>query len=280
MADRVTRVRLSLVAQDYTAGMEKAAKATRDVNSESQKLAAQKEVFDAIGKASLAVGALAAAGVALAVAKFAEFDKQMSAVQAATHESATNMAALRDAALEAGADTVFSATEAAQAVEELGKAGVSTADTLSGGLTGSLDLAAAGGLAVGRAAEVAASALTQFGLAGKDVPHVADVLAAGAGKAQGSVEDMSQALNQSGLVASQMGLSLEETVGSLSSFASAGLVGSDAGTSFRSALLRLANPTTRRARLWLTSASLHTTPLASSSAWSRWPASSSRSSVV
>lgn len=243
MADRVTKVRLSLVAQDYIAGMEKAAKATRDVNSEAAKLDAQREVFDAVGKAALAVGTLAAAGVALAVAKYADFDKQMSAVQAATHETTQNMAALRDAALEAGADTVFSATEAASAIEELGKAGVSTADTLSGGLTGSLDLAAAGGLDVGRAAEVAASALTQFGLAGKDVPHVADVLAAGAGKAQGSVEDMSQALNQSGLVASQMGLSLEETVGSLSAFASAGLTGSDAGTSFRAALLRLANPT-------------------------------------
>ena len=51
MADRVTKVRLSLVAQDYIAGMDKAAKSTRDLNSESQKLAAQKEAFDAIGKA-------------------------------------------------------------------------------------------------------------------------------------------------------------------------------------------------------------------------------------
>lgn len=243
MADRVTKVRLSAVVSDYVAGMEKAARATRDVTSEASKLEAQKEVLDAVGAAALAVGALAAVGVGLAVVKFAEFDKQMSSVQAATQESTANMAALRGAALDAGAGTVFSATEAARAIEELGKAGVSTKDVLAGGLTGALDLAAAGELEVGRAAEVAASALTQFNLSGKDVPRVADILAAGAGKAQGSVEDMSQALGQSGLVASQMGLSLEETVGSLAAFASAGLIGSDAGTSFRSALLRLANPT-------------------------------------
>lgn len=243
MADRVTKVTLTAQVAGYVAGMEKAAKSTREVSTEAEKLAATHDKFQAVGRAAIAVGTLAAVGVGLAVSKFAEFDKAMSGVQAATHESVENMGALRDAALEAGAETVFSATEAAQAIEELGKAGVSTADTLNGGLKGALDLAAAGELAVGEAAEIAASALTQFNLAGTDVPHVADLLAAGAGKAQGSVQDMGQALNQAGLVASQMGLTIEETVGSLASFASAGLIGSDAGTSFRAMLLRLANPT-------------------------------------
>lgn len=243
MTDRVTKVRLSATVSEYVSGMEKAAKATRDVTSETGRLEAQKEALGAIGKAAVAVGAMAAAGVAIAVAKFSEFDQQMSNIQAATHESAENMALLRQASLDAGADTVFSATEAAQAVEELAKAGIETRDVLGGGLKGALDLAAAGQINVADAAETAASAMTQFSLAGKDVPHIADLLAAGAGKAQGSVGDLSAALNQSGLVASQMGLSIEETVGTLAAFASAGLVGSDAGTSFRAMLLRLANPT-------------------------------------
>src|SRR5699024_2639460 len=124
-----------------------------------------------------------------------------------------------------------------------------TADILGGGLDGALDLAAAGQLGVADAAEIAASAMTQFGLSGGDVSHIADLLAAGAGKAQGGVQDLGAALNQSGLVAAQMGLSLEETVGTLTAFASAGLVGSDAGTSFRAMLLRLANPTGKSAKL-------------------------------
>jgi TP901 family phage tail tape measure protein len=88
---------------------------------------------------------------------------------------------------------------------------VSTADVLGGGLKGALDLAAAGQLSVGEASETAASAMTQFGLKGAAVPHIADLLAAGAGKAQGSVHDMGMALNQSGLVAHQFGLSVEDT---------------------------------------------------------------------
>jgi TP901 family phage tail tape measure protein len=159
------------------------------------------------------------------------------------------MDVLREAAIEAGADTAFSATEAAQGIEELAKAGVSTTDILNGGLAGALDLAAAGGVSVEEAAESAASALTQFGLSGEDVPHVADLLAAAAGKAQGGVTDMSQALSQAGLVASNSGLSIEETTGVLAAFASAGLIGSDAGTSFKSMLQRLQNPSKESAQL-------------------------------
>ncbi|MDR6907465.1 TP901 family phage tail tape measure protein [Agromyces sp. 3263] len=243
MPERITRVTLTAQVGDYVAGMDKAARATKETANAAQKLTQSKKEFDAVGKASLALGALAAAGVGLAVSKFADFDKAMSAVQAATHETTENMALLRDAALEAGASTVFTASESAQALEELAKAGISTADALGGGLKGSLDLAAAGGLEVADAAEIAANALTVFNLAGADVPHVADVLAAGAGKAQGSVDDLSAALKQSGTVAAGMGISLEETVGSLALFASAGITGSDAGTSFRQMLLRLSNPT-------------------------------------
>jgi TP901 family phage tail tape measure protein len=124
-------------------------------------------------------------------------------------------------------------------IEALAKAGVSTTDILGGGLTGALSLAAAGNQSVGDAAETAASAMTQFKLSGKDIPHIADLLAAGAGKAQGEVSDLAMALNQTGLVASQTGLSINETTAGLAAFASAGLIGSDAGTSFKTMLLRL-----------------------------------------
>ena len=119
---------------------------------------------------------------------------------------------------------------------------MSSADILGGGLAGALNLAAAGEIEVGEAAEIAASAMTQFNLEGSDVGHVADLLAAGAGKAQGGVSDMGQALNQAGLIAGQVGLSIEETTGSLAAMASAGLVGSDAGTSLKTSLIALSSP--------------------------------------
>ena len=243
MASRVVKVELVLAAQGYARGVDEAAKKTRELGSEADKLAQKREAFNTLGTAAVGFGAAVAVGIGMAVSKFADFDQQMSYVQAATHETAENMDLLRDAALDAGARTVFSATEAAAAIEELSKAGVSTADILSGGLDAALDLAAAGGMQVADAAAVAATTLKQFGLQGRDASHIADLLAAGAGKAQGDVSDMAQALKQGGLVANQFGLSVDETVGTLSAFASAGMLGSDAGTSFRTMLLRLANPT-------------------------------------
>ena len=188
------------------------------------------------------VGLTAALGFGVAVKSAADFDQGMSDVAATGDDAKKNLGALRAEALQLGADTKFSATEAAAGVENLLKAGVSAQDTLGGGLKGALDLAAAGQISVADASETAATALTQFKLRGQDVPHVADLLAAGAGKAQGEVSDMAAALKQSGLVASQFGLSIEDTTGTLSAFASAGLIGSDAGTSFKTMLLALSNP--------------------------------------
>ena len=216
----------------------------------------QRAAWDTASTAMVGYGVAAAAASAYVVRSFADFDSAMSNVQAATHESAENMNQLREAAIQAGADTAFSASEAAGAIEELAKAGVSTADILNGGLKGSLDLAAAGGLGVADAAGIASVALTQFKLSGSDVGHVADLLAAGAGKAMGDVSDLGMALKQSGLVASQTGLSIEETTGALASFAAAGLLGSDAGTSFKTMLLNM-TPQSKQAAKYMEELGIH-----------------------
>lgn len=248
MALRTVGVKLQADVAGYMASMRQAGTATRGLVGEMDR-AAKAGHLDAVASqaAGMGVGLIGAAGMAVKFA--ADFDKQMSSVSAATNASAADMERMRAAALQAGADTKYSATEAAQGIEELAKAGVSTSAILSGGLSGALDLAAAGGLDVAEAAETAASAMTQFGLAGGQVPHIADLLAAAAGKAQGSVHDMGYALSQSGLVAHQMGLSVEDTTGTLAAFASAGLLGSDAGTSLKTAMLMLANPSEKAADL-------------------------------
>lgn len=256
MADRSIKVVLRANVEDFKKQMLEASKAAGKLGENikldeaesklgrlGQSLIVNREKWAAAGKATLAFStALGVVGLK-SVQTAADFDQAMSNVQAATHESTQNMDLLREAALQAGADTAFSAVEAASGIEELAKAGVSTTDILSGGLRGALDMAAAGQMEVGAAAELAATAMTQFRLSGDQIPHVADLLAAGAGKAQGSMSDLGYALKQAGLVASNTGLSLEETTGTLAAFASAGLIGSDAGTSFKSMLQRLQNPT-------------------------------------
>lgn len=247
MALRTVGVRLMAEVSDYQRKLRGAGMSTREFVGEMGKAAKSghlDRVADRAAVAGLAIGGIATYAIKAA----ADFDKSMSKVKAATHASASDIEALRKAAIQAGKDTQYSATEAADGITELSKAGVGTADILGGGLKGALSLAAAGELSVSEAAETAASALTQFKLKGNQVPHVADLLAAAAGKAQGSVHDMGYALNQSGLVASQFGLSIEDTTGALAEFANAGLIGSDAGTSFKTMLLAMANPSKVTAR--------------------------------
>lgn len=239
MSEKVVKIRLTATVAEYNQAMKEAAQHTREFGSEGEKLAQQKEAMQTLGRAGLAMGAALAAGVGAAVAKFAEFDQAMSYVAATGDDARQNMDALRQAALDAGADTVFSAKESANAIEEMAKAGLSAEDILGGGLSGALDLAAAGGLDVADAAGIAATALKVFNLEGEDMSHVADLLAAGAGKAMGDVTDLSQALQQGGQVAAATGLSIEETTATLAAFASQGLLGSDAGTSFKTMLQRL-----------------------------------------
>lgn len=247
MADRVVSVTIRAVTANYLQGMERVRKATAETATEAQKLEKQSAAFEKVGAGLLTIGAAAAAAVALAVKSFADFDAQMSQVQSLSHATAAEMDTLRNAALTMGQGIGFSATQVADAETELVKAGISVKDIMGGALKGALDLAAAGQINVAEATEIAATAMTQFGLSGKDIPHVADLLAAGADKSLGGVEELGAALKQSGLVASQFGLSIDDTVGVLSEFAAAGLMGSDAGTSLKQMFLQLATPSKQAA---------------------------------
>lgn len=239
--NRNITVRLLADTSNFTAGMAK-------VSAEAKKTSTTMEATG--GKTKLLTAGIAATALGVAAVRMAaDFDAGMSTVQANTGASADEMSLLRQAAIDAGASTVYSATDAADAINELGKAGLGTTDILSGGLTGALDLAASDGMEVAEAAELMSSAMAQFNLTGADATRIADALAAGAGKAQGSARDLGYALQQSGMVANSFGISMEETVGTLTSFANAGMTGSDTGTSLKSMLLALANPTKKAQNL-------------------------------
>jgi TP901 family phage tail tape measure protein len=205
--------------------------------------------FNDIAMAMGAVGAGLIGIAAYAAKTAADFDRQMSHVGAVADATAGQLGQLRAAAMAAGQATQFSATDAARAEEELAKAGISTANILGGALNGSLALAAAGSLDLAEAADVAAKAMNIFHLQGKDVGHIADVLASGANKSATDVHEIGEALKMGGLAAASAGWSLEQTTGVLSAFADRGLAGSDAGTSLKTAIMMLQKPTEKAADL-------------------------------
>lgn len=240
-------------ARESKKPLEDQAKATEQVGKQSQQSSQQQEkqadsterqieTAKKLSAGLLVAGLAVTALVGLSVAKYAEFDQAMSQTSAATMATAAEQKALGEAALEAGADTAYSASEAAAAEEELAKAGQSVSDIVGGSLNASLGLAAAGQLAVARSAEIMATTLTQFRLPAEQAAHVADVLAAGAGKAQGSVDDLSLALSYVGPLAGSVGLSLDETAGTIAYFATQGIIGEKAGTALRGVLAGLQAP--------------------------------------
>jgi TP901 family phage tail tape measure protein len=222
----------------------------KDLGSELDRAAAKHP--ERLNKISNATGML---GIGMAIAFGAitksamDFDRQMSHVVAVSDDGAQSLGAFRDAAIAAGRDTAFTATQAGQAEEELAKAGVSTADILHGALTGALNLAAAGTIDLADAATIAAQAMTEFGLSGKDVGHIADVLTAGANKSTADVSGLGMALGQVGGIAHQTGLSLEDTVGVLARFTQGGMAGEEAGTTLKQTLLQLQAPSKEAADL-------------------------------
>ena len=193
----------------------------------------------------LTVPIVAAGGAATSVA--ANFDDAMSQVQGALGGASEDMDGLRDLALQLGADTVFSATESAQAMVELAKGGLTEAQIKGGALAASMDLAAAGQLNLADAAATTVQMMGSFGLGAGDATRIANALAGAANASSADVSDLTQAMSQCSAQASLAGWSLEDTAAALALFADHGVKGSDAGTSLKTMLQRLAAPTDQAA---------------------------------
>ena len=237
-------IRLMADTASYETAMTRAGSTAKTVASGMENTG-RKSALIASGMtaAGLAVAAFGVAAVKMA----ADFDQQMSTVQANTGATSAQMDQLRAAAIEAGASTVYSASDSADAINDLGKAGMSVTDILTGGLSGALNLAASDGMAVGDAAEYMANALSMFHLKGSQASQVADTLAAGAGKAVGNVSDFGEALNNCGAQANSFGMNIQETTGVLALFAQNGTIGAEAGTQLNSMLMKLAAPSAEAA---------------------------------
>lgn len=174
----------------------------------------------------------------------AEFEAAMSRVKAATDGTAEEMTALTKAAQGAGTSTKYTSAEAAGALENLAKAGLSAGDSIKA-LPAVLALAQAGDVELATASEYVTKAVMGMGLAFDDAGRVADVLAKGANATNTSVEGLAQALSYAAPVANSLGVSLESTVAMMGKLADAGIDASRAGTALNSVMSQFANPASK-----------------------------------
>ena len=183
------------------------------------------------------------AGVATAGLKVAtDFEKAMSNVQAISGATGDQFNALREEAIQLGADTAFSSTEVADAMTEMAKAGWDTQQILDG-MSGVLDAAAASGESLGTVSTIVADAITGFGLAASDSTRVADLLTQSANAGTIGVSDLGESFKYIAPIANTMGFSIEDVTTAITALSTAGIKGGQAGTSLRGVLTRMVKPT-------------------------------------
>ncbi|CDN38374.1 phage tail tape measure protein [Bacillus thuringiensis] len=185
-------------------------------------------------------------GLKSAVEESMNFEQQMANIKAVSGATGQEMSKLSELAVKYGEDTKYSSVEAGKGIEELIKAGVSLTDIINGGLEGALNLAAAGELELGEAAEIASTALNAFKKDGLSVTDAANLLAGAANASATDVHELKYGLSASAAVAAGAGMTFKDTATALAVFAQNGLKGSDAGTSLKTMLMRL-NPSTKEA---------------------------------
>lgn len=178
-----------------------------------------------------------------AVKTAADFDESMSNVSAISGATGDDLEALRSKAREMGSQTKFSAKESADAMSYMAMAGWKTQDMI-GGIEGVMNLAAASGSDLATTSDILTDGLTAFGLTAQESGRMADVMAAASSNANTNVNLLGESYKYCASTAGAMGYSVEDITESLGLMANAGVKGSQAGTSLKTAMINLAKPTT------------------------------------
>ncbi|MFL0197272.1 phage tail tape measure protein [Clostridium sp. WILCCON 0269] len=212
-------------------------------NSAETRIQSLSGAMQGVGSVATTAVTLPLVGIGTAAVKTSmDFGAQMSKVQAISGATGNEFNKLREQAIQLGADTNFSATEAAEGQENLASAGFKTNEILSA-MPGMLSLAAAGDVDIATAADIAGSSLRGFGMEASQATHVADVLAKTAADTNAGITDTGEAMKYIAPVAHSLGISFEDTTAAIGLLSNAGIKGSQAGTTLRGALTSLASPT-------------------------------------
>lgn len=198
--------------------------------------------IEGVGKKLLPVTAAVTGIGAAAVKTTADFDESMSNVSAISGATGEDFNRLREKAREMGAETKFSASEAADAMSYMAMAGWKTDDMLNG-ISGIMNLAAASGADLATTSDIVTDALTGMGYTAADAGRLADVMAAASSNANTNVEMMGETFKYVAPVCGSLGYSMEDTALAVGLMANSGIKASQAGTQLRAAITNMVKPT-------------------------------------
>lgn len=242
MADYTLSAKITGDSNSFTSAFGKAGEVVNQLHEKTAKASAKVKDF---GKNLTVMGAGTTAAITLpfaaAIKTTADFENKINKAGVIAGATKGEFKKMKDAAIELGAKTSLSAGEAADAMTEMAAKGFTANQTIAA-MPGVVSAAEASGEDLALTANVITSALNGFALSADKSTHVADVMAMSANKTAAGVEDLGYAFKYAAPVANDLGISLEELAASTGIMVNAGLAGSQAGTTLRTAMLRLVKP--------------------------------------
>lgn len=230
-------------AETYAKGLKKAGQLTLELSEKTAKVFAS-DIVGHIKVASKAITAISGmiggiAGYSIKVGM--EFESSMSQVKAVSGATGEEFEKLKQKASEMGENTVFSASEAADAMNYMAMAGWKTDDMLNG-IDGVLNLAAASGADLATTSDIVTDALTAMGYSAGDAGRLADVMAAASSNANTNVEMMGGTFKYVAPILGALNYTMEDGAVAIGLMANSGIKAEQAGTSLRSILTRMSAP--------------------------------------
>lgn len=262
MVDKVVRFivdssKAKAGAEQYETSIKKVVRSTKDAD---RALTDTEKSFGLVGRGAAQVatqiatlaGAFASIqGLRVAATTIGNFERKTSELAAVTglDRLSAEFKDLTATARELGATTEFSATQAADALLELSRGGLTAAESLAT-IKPVLDLAIVGNVELSSAAEITIATLRQFGLSAEEAGRAADVLVKQSNTSATNVSGLAEALKVVGPILGSLGVSIEEGAAAIGVLANNAIKGSDAGTGLRTALSSLLTPSDDALRIF------------------------------
>ena len=170
------------------------------------------------------------------------FDEEMSRAKAVTGETGEGFDTLRNLALEMGASTSKSATEAAQAISYMGLAGWDLTQ-IQEGLEPVLRASEAGMMDLGTTSDLVTDSMSALGIGTEDLGRYLDIAAKAQNTSNQSMEQFLNAMVTAGGTFKMFNIPLEESGALLGILANRGFKGSEAGNALTSIFANLTSGT-------------------------------------
>lgn len=227
--------------------MDRASEEARDL-AQAQSDATTKglSLVDAMTRFASIAGQLA--GMAFPVTQAAQFERKLAEAMAVMGEAGEGVQKFRELTQELGRTTEYTASQAAEGLLMLARAGIKGADAM-GALPTALKLAQAGAMDLGVSADIVTNIMTGFKLSVDTLPAVADKLTAAFTNSNSTLQELGQSFKYVGPIAAGVGSNFDDVTAAIAALHNAGLKADMAGTALRGTLSALMNPTKEEALL-------------------------------